>query len=223
MKRKIIIIVILLSILTMSSVTAKNLDLKGFKAISVLWNKEKLIPDSKNGSAVMLDNRVYIPAYLLRQANLSIQLNNNILEITDNKNKYVRNLSILNTFRRGYMDSFTQLDNEVLSLMEKVILKEDINTAPLLDLLDSVERNAAGFDYSQLAIINDRPDGLSHAVRSSESYKEAINSLIEYIKTNDTADLKAFYETRKEALEAYSLVKNEYDNYSNLSLLKAFQ
>ncbi|MMZ61828.1 hypothetical protein D1872_239980 [compost metagenome] len=121
------------------------------------------------------------------------------------------------------MDSFTQLDNEVLSLMEKVILKEDINTAPLLDLLDSVERNAAGFDYSQLAIINDRPDGLSHAVRSSESYKEAINSLIEYIKTNDTADLKAFYETRKEALEAYSLVKNEYDNYSNLSLLKAFQ
>ncbi|MOA14656.1 hypothetical protein D3C78_1347710 [compost metagenome] len=121
------------------------------------------------------------------------------------------------------MDSFTQLDSEVLNLMEKAILKEDINTKPLIDLIDSVERNASGFDYSQLTIINDKPDGLSHAVRSSENYKKAINSLIQYINTNDTADLKAFYEARKQALEAYSLVKNEYDNYFNLSLLKALQ
>ncbi|MOA27916.1 hypothetical protein D3C78_1488220 [compost metagenome] len=67
------------------------------------------------------------------------------------------------------MESFTQLDNEVLSLMEKVTLKEEINTIPLMDLLDKVERNAYEFNYSQLAIINDRPDGFLHAARSSES------------------------------------------------------
>ncbi len=177
---------------------------------------------SSNDTAVVLNNRVYVPAYLLRQAKLTVQLNNNTLSIIDSKTKYINNLHILNKFQTDYFDSFAETDKEALRLLGNIILKERVDSTKIEQLIASAENGIKEFDDTSLAIIGDRPDNLlSEASLSAESYRKAINSLLNYGKTGSEADLEAFYKDREKASAANNLAKSVYNDYFNLSLEKA--
>ena len=173
---------------------------------------------SNNASAIILENRVYVPAYLFRQANLTVQLNNNTLSLSENKTKYFKNLDILNSFRRGYMDYFEELDQETMNLLGHIILAEKVDTTVVLGLLDALTDNAKHTGIDSLSIIIDRPDGFSHTISCSESYSNALNNLLKYKDSGNKSDLKAFYSEREKSIESFNIVKSEFDRYMGLSL-----
>ncbi|WP_223067353.1 hypothetical protein [Paenibacillus caui] len=221
MRKKVIISIILIFILTISTAAAQGFSLRDLERVRVLWNGNELSASS-NDTAVVLNNRVYVPAYLLRQAKLTVQLNNNTLSIIDSKTKYINNLHILNKFQTDYFDSFAETDKEALRLLGNIILKERVDSTKIEQLIASAENGIKEFDDTSLAIIGDRPDNLlSEASLSAESYRKAINSLLNYGKTGSEADLEAFYKDREKASAANNLAKSVYNDYFNLSLEKA--
>ena len=179
-----------------STVAAQGINIKDSKVLKVLWNKKELNV-SNNASAIILENRVYVPAYLFRQANLTVQLNNNILSLSESKTKYIKNLDILNGFRRGYMDYFEELDQETMNLLGHIILAEKVDTTVVLGLLDALSDNAKHTGTDSLSIIIDRPDGFSQTISCSESYRNALDNLLKYQVSGKQSDLKAFYSKEK--------------------------
>ena len=63
MGKKVLLWVMLISILTVSTVAAQGINIKDSKVLKVIWNKKELSV-SNNASAIILENRVYVPAYL---------------------------------------------------------------------------------------------------------------------------------------------------------------
>lgn len=224
MKKKVIFSIIVASILSISTVSAtQSLSLKDLKSIKILWNGKELKSAENDKPAFQLDNRVYVPVYLLRQAELSVNLNKNTLSITDNKTKYISNLNILNNFRMSYFNTFEELEKEVFSLLGDISLDKDIDFTNLNRLLKEGEINANSFKSSELTIIIDNPVNISQSVSSIQHYKEAVNRLIKYNESGDKVDLEAFYTDRGKAVEAYEQSKVEFDNYVRLSLVKALE
>ena len=128
---------------------------------------------SRDIRTIIVENRVFVPAYLFRQANLTVQLNQNTLSITENKFRYLKNLDILNSFRRGFLDYFEKLDQETMNLLGDIILNEKGDTTVLLELLDALTDNAKHNNVDSLSIIIDKPDGFTVAISCSESYSNA--------------------------------------------------
>ncbi|SFS76668.1 hypothetical protein SAMN05428962_2734 [Paenibacillus sp. BC26] len=208
---------VLLIILMASTVAAQGVKNSGL--IKVFWG-DKELTTSLDAVPRIIDSRVYIPASLLQQAYIQVQLNKKTLSLNDTKTKYVKNLEILNSFRLGFLDYFDQLDQETVNVLTHVITKEEVDTTRLLGLLEILKENAKHPGVNGLAIIIDTPDGFTHTLDCAEQYNNAINSLLNFLKTDDEAELKAFNSERKKAIESYEILKNEYVRYINLSLSK---
>ena len=60
MRKRVLLWVTLISIFAVSTVAAKGINIKDSKVLKVLWNKKELNV-SNNASAIILENRVYVP------------------------------------------------------------------------------------------------------------------------------------------------------------------
>ncbi|RUT31776.1 hypothetical protein EJP77_10340 [Paenibacillus zeisoli] len=219
MRKKSIFVILTLLILTLSTVTAVQAYKDG--RIKILWNGNTELVPSENDAPLTKNDRIYVPAYLLRQANFSVQLTNQTLTIRDNRFKYLTNLSILDRLQRDFTSSYNEFDEESLNILGKILLKEPVNTTKLQESVDAVDKAINSFDELHLAYIVDRPDEIfTFAGERAENSKLAAQKLISYIKSNDPNDLKEFLAYKDKANEANSRTKIAVGQYFNRSLEK---
>lgn len=219
MRKKSIFIIVTLLILTLSTVTA----VQAYKdrQIKILWNGNNELVPAKNEAPFTKNDRIYVPIYLFRQANFSVQLTNHTLTIKDNRSKYITNLSILDRFQRDFTSSYNEFDEESLNILGKILLKEPVDTTKLQESVDSVDKAINSFDELHLAYIIDRPDEIfTYAADRAENSKLAAQKLINYSRSNDPNDLKEFFAYKEKANDANSRTKIAVGQYFNRSLEK---
>lgn len=220
MRKKRFFVIVTLLFLTLSTVSAAQADKEG--QIKILWNGDNELVPTANDGPFNKNDRIYVPIYLFRQANFSVQLTNNTLTIKDNRSKYLNNLNILDRFQRDFTNTYNEFDQETLNVLGKIILKEPVDTTKLQESVDSVEKAINRFDELHLAYIVDRPNGIfTYAAERAENSKLAVQKLISYSKTSDANDLKEFFAYKEKANDANFRTKIELSEFFNKSLEKA--
>ncbi|AHV98913.1 hypothetical protein [Paenibacillus sabinae] len=189
----------------------------------VYWGKEEL--NQTSGKPLIINNRLYVPVYLLKQANISVYKQDNSWYLSDNRKKYINNLYLLDLYRRGFMDSINELDKESLNILGDVLLNKNVDGSKLKELINEAQTSTReSYKYiDKLAIIGDKPEGFLQSLTCAENYNIAVSHLLKYNETRDLNELELFYDNRLKAIEAFDAVKNEYDRYINLSFDKAFR
>ncbi|MNV62938.1 hypothetical protein D3C71_1555070 [compost metagenome] len=192
--------------------------------IKILWNGDNELVPTANDGPFNKNDRIYVPIYLFRQANFSVQLTNNTLMIKDNRAKYLENLNLLNQFQRDFTNTYNEFDQETMNILGKIILKEPLDTTKIQESLDSVDKAINSFDELKLAIIFDRPDDIfTYAAARAGNSKLAVQKLISYSKSNDTNDLKEFFAYKEKANDANFQTKIAVSEYFNKSLERALR
>lgn len=213
--RKTLILISLLLLLSVTTASAQP-----HQTIQVLYNDKVLQPQSGE-EAIMMNNRIYVPVYLLREANFSVQYKNRILSIFDKKEKFIGNLNTLNRFNYTFITNFAKLDQEAFDVLGKIILEESVDSKSLTDLLSTVRTDATSFDYETYTLVSETTYLFLDAPASVDEYSKALDALLKYKETSDTTDLKAFYSHRTEALQLFNNVRSEFDQLFKRSLLKS--
>lgn len=213
--KKTLILISLLLLLGVTTVSAQPV-----KTINVLYN-DKVLQPKPGQEARIINNRIYVPVYLLREADFSVQYKNMTLTIFDKKEKFIGNLNTLNRFNSTYLSNFLKLDQEAFDVLGKILLEENADYRSLTELLSDVKSDAKSFDYETYTIVSDTNYLFLDAPTSVEEYSKAIDALLKYKETSDKTDLKAFYTHRAQALQLFNNVKLEFDQLFKLSLLKS--
>ncbi|MGE7828489.1 hypothetical protein [Paenibacillus sp. NPDC093718] len=190
------------------------------KTIKVLYNTKELLPKSGE-EAKILNNRVYVPVYLLREAGFSVNYKNSVLSLFDQKEKYISNLNILNRFNSTFIANFTKMDQEAFNILGKIILEEKIDSNSLKELLQTSQIDSKSFDYKSYTNVTDSSYVFLDATTSVDEYSKAIDALLKYAETGDKEHLKEFYSQRTKAIQLLNNIKIEFDQIFKLSMLKS--
>ncbi len=180
------------------------------KKIDIVLN-EKEIKTQAGTEAKIIDNRVYIPATVLRSARFSVEYKNSTLHLVNSYFHYTRNLMEMHVFNHVFTTRFNKIDQEVVNILGKVILEEPVDFSKLQEFIEETESNAGILPDNFTPVLDYNSFDFSHAWQSVEAYKKAVHELIAYVDTGDKEKLKSFYQERKQALEYYDLYTNIYD------------
>ncbi|MBO2944337.1 hypothetical protein JJQ72_10195 [Paenibacillus sp. F411] len=221
MKRIFFLIISLLFVcVTATSAQSAQSMQKTKKNIQVYWNNKQL-KSNPGEEAKIINNRVYVPLYVLREANLNVQFKNSIVSISNKKDNYVGNLNSLNLFNATYMTYLSEMDQESLTLLGKIVLGEEADVKRLQELTTQVKANASFNENYTFTKVGDEELFTLEARSSIESYEKAINALVKYSSTQNPEDLKTFYKERNEALSSHKAVQIKFDRIFRLSVLRA--
>lgn len=180
------------------------------KKIDIILNEKEIKTQAGTGAKI-IDNRVYIPATVLRSARFSVEYKNSTLHLMNSYFHYTRNLMEMHVFNHVFTTRFNKIDQEVVNIMGKVILEEPVDFSKLQEFIEETESNAGILPDNFTPVLDYNSYDFSHAWQSVEAYKKAVHELIAYVDTGDKEKLKSFYQERKQALEYYDLYTNVYD------------
>ncbi|WP_337031516.1 hypothetical protein [Paenibacillus illinoisensis] len=216
----ILLMVLVFLILPVTTLNAKDISQK----ISVWINGMELKPRS-DAEAKMINNHVYVPASMFREAGFSVEYNNSTIKMVDKNLVYFRNLELLNAFHYTYINHFEKIDQEITNILGNILLEQEVNMTKLTELVDYVEIESNSFDITNYTQVGDYSpySVFTNANRSINSYKKAINALEKYVVLRDKELLEKFYAEREVALLEYSLFTNEFDLVFKRSILNAIK
>ncbi|PAD30015.1 hypothetical protein [Paenibacillus sp. 7523-1] len=192
------------------------------KKIDIVLN-EKEIKTQAGTEAKLIDNRVYIPATVLRSARFSVEYKNSTLHLVNSYFHYTKNLMEMHVFKHVFTTRFNKIDQEVVNILGKVILEEPTDFSRLHELIEEAGSNAGISPDNFTPVLDYNSFDFSPARESVEAYKKAVHELIAYVDTGDKEKLKSFYQARKQALEYYESYTNVYDLIFKASFTSAIK
>lgn len=111
------------------------------KKIDIVLNEEE-IKTQAGTEAKIIDNRVYIPATVLRNARFSVEYKNSTLHLVNSYFHYTKNLMEMHVFNHVFTTRFNKIDQEVVNILGKVILEEPVDFSKLQEFIEETESNA---------------------------------------------------------------------------------
>ncbi|MCZ1265946.1 hypothetical protein [Paenibacillus tundrae] len=217
MKKKMIIVTLVLSLISASLAFAAT---SAPQKISIVLNGKEL--KTRTGTEVkIIDNHAYIPASVLRDARFAVEYKNSKLNLVNNYSHYNKNLIEMHLSNHEFTSQFNKIEQEVINVLSKVILEEQVDISRLQQLIKEAESNVVIRPEVFTPVQDYSSSNLSDAFYSLEAYKKASIELIAYVHTGDKERLKSFHEERKKALEYYDSYTYMYDRIFKLSYISA--
>lgn len=215
--KKMIIVTLVLSLLSASLAFAAT---SAPKKISIVLNGKEL--KTRAGTEVkIIDNHAYIPASVLRDARFAVEYKNSKLHLVNSYSHYTKNLIEMHLSNHEFTSQFNKIEQEVIDVLSKVILEEQVDISRLQQLIKEAESNIVIRPEVFTPVQDYNSSDLSDAFYSLEAYKRASIELIAYVHTEDKERLKSFHEERKKALEYYDSYTYMYDRLFKLSYISA--
>lgn len=188
--------------------------------ISIVLNGKEL--KTRAGTEVkIIDNHAYIPASVLRDARFAVEYKNSKLNLVNSYSHYTKNLIEMHLSNHEFTSQFNKIEQEVIDILSKVILEEQVDISRLQQLIKEAESNVVIRPEVFTPVQDYSSSDLSDAFYSLEAYKKASIELIAYVHTGDKERLKSFHEERKKALEYYDSYTYMYDRIFKLSYISA--
>ncbi|WP_413376496.1 hypothetical protein [Paenibacillus taichungensis] len=215
--KKMMIVTLVLSLLSASLAFAAA---SAPQKISIVLNGKEL--KTRAGTEVkIIDNHAYIPASVLRDARFAVEYKNSKLNLVNSYSHYTKNLIEMHLSNHEFTSQFNKIEQEVIDILSKVILEEQVDISRLQQLIKEAESNVVIRPEVFTPVQDYSSSDLSDAFYSLEAYKKASIELIAYVHTGDKERLKSFHEERKKALEYYDSYTYMYDRIFKLSYISA--
>ncbi|MDT9722789.1 hypothetical protein QVE09_28240 [Paenibacillus sp. ClWae2A] len=215
--KKMIFVTLVLSLLSASLAFAAT---SAPQKISIVLNGKEL--KTRAGTEVkIIDNHAYIPASVLRDARFAVEYKNSKLNLVNSYSHYTKNLIEMYLSNHEFTTQFNKIEQEVIDVLSKVILEEQVDISRLQQLIKEAESNVVIRPEVFTPVQDYNSSDLSDAFYSLEAYKRASIELIAYVHTEDKEKLKSFHEERKKALEYYDSYTYMYDRIFKLSYISA--
>lgn len=215
--KKMIIVTLVLSLLSASLAFAAT---SAPQKISIVLNGKEL--KTIAGTEVkIIDNHAYIPASVLRDARFAVEYKNSKLHLVNSYSHYTKNLIEMHLSNYEFTSQFNKIEQEVIDVLSKVILEEQVDISKLQQLIKEAESNVVIRPEVFTPVQDYNSSDLADAFYSLEAYKKASIELIAYVHTGDKERLKSFHEERKKALEYYDSYTYMYDHIFKLSYISA--
>ncbi|WP_449008557.1 hypothetical protein [Paenibacillus taichungensis] len=212
-----VIVTLVLSLLSASLAFAAT---SAPQKISIVLNGKEL--KTRAGTEVkIIDNHAYIPASVLLDARFAVEYKNSTLHLVNNYSHYTKNLIEMHLSNHEFTSQFNKIEQEVIDILSKVILEEQVDISRLQQLIKEAESNVVIRPEVFTPVQDYNSFDLSDAFYSLDAYKKASIELIAYVHTGDKERLKSFHEERKKALEYYDSYTYMYDRIFKLSYISA--
>ncbi|APO44611.1 hypothetical protein BS614_11785 [Paenibacillus xylanexedens] len=205
--KKMIIVTLVLSLVSASLAFAAT---DASQKISIVLNGKEL--KTRAGTEVqIIDNHVYIPASVLRDARFAVEYKNSKLNLINSYFRYTRNLMEMHVMNQVFTTRFNKIDQEIVNILGKVMLEDPVDSSNLQEYMEEARSNAVIRPEVFTPVQDYNSFDFGSARQSVEEYQKAIQELMAYVGTKDKKKLKSFYEKRKQALEFYNSYTNTYD------------
>ncbi|OMF10100.1 hypothetical protein MHI48_08065 [Paenibacillus sp. FSL H7-0942] len=215
--KKMIIVTLALSLVSASLAFAAT---SAPQKISIFLNGKEL--KTRAGTEVkIIDNHAYIPASVLRDARFAVEYKNSKLNLVNSYSHYTKNLIEMHLSNHEFTSKFNKIEQEVVDVLSKVILEEQVDISRLQQLIKEAEFKGWIRPEVFTPVQDYNSFDFSDAGYSVEAYKKASIELIAYVHTGDKERLKSFHEERKKALEYYDSYTYMYDRIFKLSYISA--
>lgn len=220
--KKIFISVIILSILC---IPVAAFAASGVSQKIGIWVNNKEIKTTAGAEATMINNRVYVPASIFRDAGFSVEYKKSKLTMINKNLLYIQNLDVLNAFHYTFINNFERIDHEISNILGNLLLEKDVDTTKLSELVKTVDLDSNSFDNANFTPVGDYSSSFdfASASKSFNVYKEAIDLLKKYIESGEKEQLEEFYAKRETALQYYALFTEEFDQVFKRSSLNAIK
>ncbi|NUU75746.1 hypothetical protein [Paenibacillus xylanilyticus] len=217
--KKVIILTFVLSLLSVPAAFAVK---SAPQKISIFVNNKEIKPKT-DVEPTIIQNRLYVPVSIFRDANFTVEYKNSILTMVNKNLLYSSNLELLNAFHSTFINNFEKIDQELVDILGNLLLKEEVDTSKLAELIKVAESDSKSFDSANFTPIRDYSSSFSFltANQSVNAYKEAFIALEKFIEDGKESHLEEFYSQRESALRYYEDFKIQFDEVFKLSYIRS--
>ncbi|SFS76598.1 hypothetical protein [Paenibacillus sp. BC26] len=199
-----------------------------FPGIRIFWQGNEL-KSNPGEPAIIMDGRTMLPVYLFNQAGFYAEKKGDKVEVIDKRTPYINTLQSLQTFNQMRIQRLDNISISITGILGQIELKDNEVTSNIDKLeveLKNIKTAIASEDHiiSNLRTgLTDRPSAIYRTDIVCDNYIDALEQLKLFISSNDENQLKKFTEYNSSAINAFNLMKNDYNSLFNSAILKVYE